>query len=127
MNFESQVCSLELSKRLEELGVKKYSLFDWVRRSKEEDFYLWLMSPFSRELIGWHEQHRAFTVAELGEILPPSLDETILNFEKKHMWSVNYGGNHEGWIHTEISSTEADARARMLIYLLENKLMELPI
>src|SRR5947208_16869171 len=71
MNLNDYVCSLELSKRLKELGVKQDSLFVWISiintgfdfiKLKEE----W--EPNSKEVGAFN--YSAFTVAELGNLLP---------------------------------------------------------
>src|SRR6185369_17718313 len=74
VKLESQVCSLELAKRLKELGVKQESLFiwsAWVSHSPEEntDCHDLHWEVVSKEFgnPGWYS---AFNVAELGEILP---------------------------------------------------------
>lgn len=64
------------------------------------------------------EEYSAFTVAELGEILK----------ENKHVWMPYYCDQALvlGWVYkfsdgkTIEEKTEADARAKMLIYLIEN-------
>lgn len=124
MKLEQQVCSLELAKKLKELGVKQESLFYWYslinswridnKKSNESDI-------------------SAFTVAELGEMLPSQIKymgyvyEFVMtkNWTKKG-WYANYEkleNKVRGMI--EGVDTEADARAKMLIYLLENKLITL--
>jgi hypothetical protein len=122
MNLESQVVSLDLAKRLKELGVKQDSTFDWVLGDKP-DFYLWLMPPFNREnLKGWKEQYSAFTVAELGEMLPIWHDSCK---REENDWHVRVFEKHKDNIcHNSFDPTEANARAKMLIYLIENKLYE---
>lgn len=86
MRLEDQVVSLELAKRLKELGVKQESYFGW---SEYEEFD----TPSRKQIRGnWVLVHRfgsmsidscaAFTVAELGEMLPQ-----LLPMEKhKHHW-----------------------------------------
>jgi hypothetical protein len=69
MKLEEQVCSLELSKKLKELGVKQESLFVWyhyIRESLGEDIDRWILVP-SSELNHevFSEITSAFTVAEL--------------------------------------------------------------
>jgi hypothetical protein len=77
----------------------------------------------------------AFTVAELGEMLPKNFQiysyPTLVN--GKEVWDCTSTDprihTSEGWQEGHsgtppmFSDTEADARARMLIYLLENKLI----
>ena len=63
MKLENQVCSLELSKRLKELGVKQDSLWGYLDHG-DLNFYPVLNS----ELIYLKAEYSAFTVAELGEL-----------------------------------------------------------
>jgi hypothetical protein len=116
MKLEDQVCSLELAKRLKELGVRQ-----------ESSFY-WSPAGFLKEGISQNDKSvRAFTVAELGELLP----SFILNGEDRKFlycyaddlgyWRISYAKWGQTGIAIEKRKNEADARALMLIYLLENK------
>ena len=74
MKIEDQVCSLELSKKLKELGVKQDSIFYWINGvitdinvSPEQTRNLWYPAHS-------YTLYSAFTVAELGEMLPPSIE-----------------------------------------------------
>ena len=68
MPVEHQVCSHELAKRLAELGVRQESVFWWVDRK--------LMYTGGRASHApRHGGIAAFTVAELGEMLP---DDVII-------------------------------------------------
>lgn len=182
MKLEQQVVSLEYAKKLKELGVKQESLFGWTQNytrksgefKKDSKPYLQYKGSFD---------YSAYTVAELGEMLPKEiLAETInknhpirkhndeegeewdkmqelieediekLNdvfndnteflsdlelengfpynlkrsfgdgleisyFQVTDEWESNYGM-------IEINgNTEADARAKLLIYLIENGLI----
>jgi len=130
MTLENQVCSLELSKRLKELGVKQVSLFYW--------FFLngkWYVSDKDRE--GYREMVSAFTVAELGEMLPNYVSTSNCG-GGRHSERVDYlvcenqnareawiRGTRKEYICTDFrDKNEANARAKMLIYLLENELIE---
>lgn len=128
MQLEKQVTSLELSKKLKELGLKQESLFYWhisyetVSEEYGQDYipYIFYHKDESRHGFVGGGNYSAFTVAELGEMLP----------EYSHSWKVE-----NQWIcslktipsgnPTISAETEADARAKMLIYLLENNLIEL--
>src|SRR5437016_1173186 len=71
MKIEEQVTSLDLSKKLKELGVKQESAFYW-----EDSVFTDGMQLKSKEratLKGSHEIYSAFTVAELGETLPAGI------------------------------------------------------
>jgi hypothetical protein len=127
MKLETQVCSLELAKRLKELGVKQESAFGWydtdlagpqlVSRKSE--------SPLARK---YGDPIAAFTVAELGENLPLHLDNVDWLYVWKSIvdWSVGYGcPDADGFNYRVVltSATEANARAKMLVYLIENGLL----
>lgn len=129
MRLEQQVCSLELAKKLKELGVKQESLFycviDLMGGGLEnelkygempEDHYSWSFAS-------------AFTVAELGEILKKHgnfISGYGLDTEKEYYCTRVSLPEFEIWSENFVEAdTEADARAKMLVYLLENKLISL--
>jgi len=119
MKLEQQVCSLELAQKWKEFGVKQESLFYWYPKTNA----IVTLSPTTSEITEgiWVS---AFTVAELGEMLP----ELCMSGRCE-------GGNYNCWWLSDMcirdikhmnnyqTKIEADARAKMLIYLLENKLI----
>jgi len=117
MKLENQVTSLKLSKKLKKLGVKQESLFYWVNGKlflKDKD-----------DLVNEHIS--AFTASELGERLPMELPEdNDYVFETLCLsgsWVVQYNPHlHRKKVFGQVAKTEANARAKMLIYLIENKL-----
>lgn len=123
MKIEEQVCSLGLSKKLKELKVKQESLFYWEREVDND--YKWHIS-FGAE--DWNESqmdnfnvYSAFTVAELGEMLPQGYF-SYLNLNNHWQIGETRDGKLENfWAFS--ANTEVDIRAKMLIYLLENNLM----
>ncbi len=142
MNIENQVISLKLSKKLKELGVVKESYFKWYQVENNE----WGIGHPQKE---W-KQISAYTVAELGEILSnhitiPECDpfedyriliEKFMSVEDSFMknnYIINYEcTSTETWLRRKLTSNTCDpnlanALAKMLIYLIENKLMEINI
>lgn len=142
MELEKQVTSLEPSKKLKELGVEQESLFEWVlggtvsggSMEKQEEPRIEPrkirvpspQSPFS--------YYSAFTVAELGEMLPKNTEyylsrnkgDTFTGRGKEYYVVDVFLGFGTPPIHAvETANTEADARAKMLIYLLENNLCDI--
>lgn len=121
MNLEQQVVSLEYAKRLKELGVEQESYFYWV--NKHQSGWTILYSHGSH----CYEECSAFTVAELGELLPSGYWESH---------SVNAGyeiGYSRGGVkfgpdlvdrYFVLDRRESDARAKMLVYLIENNLYD---
>lgn len=120
MKIENQVVNLELSKKLKELRVVKESIF----------FYEW---SGAKEL-SMNENHKpyfnidginTYTVAELGEMLPDSIyDEDLYTSKHRNNWSVEYMNLPEDkpeCLRSLSAKTEANARAKMLIWLIENK------
>jgi len=138
MELKNQVCTLEQGKRLYELIEKDTeSLFvHWLTIENED--YVWKIGTLN-EAGNATESYPAYTVAELGEMLPefcPSYkgrnDEyacVIIPWEVESgvissedlASAVDAGMTQIG--HYEIAPTEAQARAAMLIYLLEQKLI----
>ena len=138
MNLEQQVCSLELAKKLKELGVKQESIFWWdldgetVTHSQEFDEmpYITGVDPRDRRRRVFVKNANrfisAFTVAELGEMLLEKYG-TVRMFGKFRGFHVR-DGSEDGEFIADTgtdANTEADARAKMLIYLLENKVITL--
>ena len=142
MKLEQQVASLELSKRLKELGVRQESYFCWQPVGKVveggiiEDTGTCRIVRYAdqRGAYAYSVTFAAFTVAELGEMLPnPILGDYGADFyspwSKKHPagWSCAYwtvGPNHSATIHKQfVADTEANARAKMLVYLLEQGIL----
>lgn len=122
MKLEEQVTNLELAKKLKELGVKQDSLFYWVKLGKRitgNDNNEWSIDYKESEYL-WQAFISAFTVAELGEMLPGIYHPYKENNNKWHWVREKEQLNKVGH-----ELTEADARAAMLIYLLENKLISL--
>lgn len=137
MELKSQVCSLEISKRLKELWVKQESLFWWngdrnwvdtettnaggdkcIVKMKADDLEF-SISRCRSESPSCEQSFSAFTVAEIGEMLG---------------WGITTRRNASGtWVCTgslkmgepigTSADTEADARGKMLIYLIENNLI----
>jgi len=135
MKIEQQCVSLELSKRLKELGVKQESLFYYEGTAIEIGAGIGYVLHFGKQLVWEGAAHvSAFTVAELGEMLPAKIEvgkkdgffgcwKRTSPFTSSKKWGCNYQNLDERPIHFENNDTEADARAKMLIYLLENKLI----
>ena len=137
MKLEQQVCSLELSKRLRELVVRQESVFYWVKHIGYEPYLQASKEAPSGVWVEGTEVYSAFTVAELGEMLPLYIGNANANgleqpyalftsWNDTEGWSVAYcppGGGTMAY-HLQVENTEADARAKCLIYLIENGLIE---
>lgn len=121
MKLESQVCSLELARRLKELGVKQDSQFAWEHNGGN----LWRVGmPEISKAIGskWEPFYSAFTVAELGEMLPFHTASHRVDGDPIYWICYERGPFARKDVQNQDGDTEADARAKMLIYLIENKL-----
>jgi len=160
MKLEQQVTSLELSKKLKELGVKQDSLFYWVDKfplvtiepiivdvKKFDNYYEGKTEDFARALK--NNIYSAFTVAELGNLMPKEIEDTNSEGLKRlfffDTWKCNSGflwrcaySYYENMnrANTRIeylkgvdgdigAETEADCRAKMLIWLVENGYLQL--
>ena len=137
MKLQDQVSSLELSKKLKELGVMQCNIWYW---QKQKSWFIHQHKP-DRD-----ENYSAFTVAELGEMLPEAIRIkkqfrmlTLLKREttneKTRQTEMVYGYYYFDCVDgegckdqtpeiPEYDINEADARAKMLIHLIENKLVD---
>lgn len=117
--IEKQVVSKELSERLKALGVVQESYFHWVGDSLWDSTmgsdYETPSTPLRDDWVS------AFTVAELGEMLPGSIVSLKDGFSDFKWRCERIGG--DGYVSASGGDSEADSRARMLIYLVENKVV----
>lgn len=128
MKIEDQVCSLELAKKLHKLKVNqedalyywgKAGMMGWQLENRNYANYRWKRA----------EIHAAFTVAELGEMLPRNLYgfNPVVSLLPDGVYQCGYLDNERKETHVlngwKQADTEADARAKMLIYLIKNKLI----
>jgi hypothetical protein len=126
MKLQDQLCPPEHARRLKELGMAQQSLYYYCDKGivlqTLEGFIALTKEKADESFIGQmkddsHSYSAAFTVAELGAALPPSLEGVDLTTEKsEEMNFVSYPG-----LKTTFGKTEAQARATMLIWLIENK------
>ena len=113
MKLSEQVCTLEQAKRLKELGIEQKSIcyhhfqkdygFAGVQENKENHTVSFGKPPMITDMA-----YSAFTVAELGVMIPA---EYFLPSNKDGAWWMSHGMTFE--------KTEAEARATMLIQLLQ--------
>jgi hypothetical protein len=119
MKLEEQVCNLELSKKFKELDLDQDSLFYWIRptdNGKHGPYVLLYKDEVCWDICCGHNPISAFTVAELGEML-----EEYIIFEFRTVcneWRIDFGDQE-----AITGETEIEVRAKMLIYLMENKLI----
>ena len=116
MKLENQVVSLELAKKMFELGFKQGGHYWWriYIKSNEATF---TTDDYCKSNPKDYTHYVAYTVAELGEMLPINCaswrsDKTLYSCQR-----FDFGG----CCGQEITAdTEADCRARLLIWLKEN-------
>lgn len=128
MTLQEQVTSLEISKKLKELGVKQESFFRWVNYLTYGPSTQFIPSGpylaykddliFKTPYLEGKGYFSAFTVAELGEMLPIEYfrlqDRTLVD-------GYMFGFGDEEAVY---ANTEANARGLILIYLIENGLLK---
>lgn len=133
MKLEEQVISLEYAKKLKELGVKQESLFWWDINNQQLISKAEFEWGYDEEIENIDGMISAYTVAELGEMLPALLNNkekvyygylTLTKYDKGE-WEIAYNFDS---LNNEIeidSSSLATGLAKMLIHLLENNLIKL--
>ena len=142
MNLEDQICSYELSIKLKELRVNQCSLVYWIKvphiinvledGTKVIGEYRFELGNCNSYNILENDYYSAFTVAELGKMLPDSLccgaDHPNLfiayGTQIENQWTIGYSTFEKAITSFYTEENEANARAKMLIYLIENHLIE---
>lgn len=152
MKLEEQVCSLELAKCLKELGVKQESYFSWEVADINNIIYPRLSFSHTAPERSGNNLISAFTAAELGELLPNRVTTPVgqpyiepfnsftLFINKFYCVDENGTLANKYIINYECDTTDnsffrsklrtntydtnlANAMTKLLIYLLENKLI----
>lgn len=134
MKIKDQCVSLELAKKLKELGVKQESLFYYqnnpyndgqdcidlmINQKESVDGENVIMNSECENNL--NPKYSAFTSAELGEILPVWSDSSKRDTND---WHVRVFDKNIAIKHHSFGETEAEARAKMLIHLLEKGLIK---
>lgn len=121
--LEKQLTSLDVSRELRNLGVPQESLFYWsewhFHRPNEVPRIIHKSDTRGNKTKLWS----AFTVAELGVMLP----EGRFSYRIGTSW-FNGVATKKGLVFQRIAvavaqETEADAQGKMLIYLIKNNLI----
>lgn len=124
MIIDNQVCTLKQAKRLKELGVMQNSLFYWHPSHEipvSGDTWVTKSGGRYKKLLARYDKRgsaSAFTVAELGEMLPPGYDTMRVTEANGLQWK---GYDLDGKDYPEETGfrTEAECRAAMVISLLD--------
>ena len=134
MKLENQVISLDLAKKLKELGAKQESIFQWIPypdgSTKHGEWYLQLVPIRDGKGLYNMTGLSAYTVAELLELMPEEMTD-----DTENSYSFTLTKAYDFWVATwengEYSTGEqiedrkaSDCLAKMLIYLLENDLCQ---
>jgi len=120
VNLKNRVVSLELAKRLKKEG--------YPQDKTDTNLWFWVRVRHNWEILyrfdGVEEEcYAAPTVAELGEALPNCFSSGRawnIHCDKKDKWYCE-SYNNKGESVREHADTEADARAKMWLYLKENQ------
>ena len=126
---EKEVPSLELCRRLKELGYPQEG-GGWYWAKIGESWILELQTEFKEVPAYASEYVKAPTCRELGEWLPIYLEEDIyldIDHPSPDVWIVSYIKTTHPLQESIIAfddNTEPNARAKMLIWLVENGYVE---
>lgn len=134
MELKEQVVSLELAKKLKELGVKQKSLIFYAK-SPENKFRLYplYIDPSDSDVVkisDKEKEYAAFTIAELWDKLPSFLKVEEHGYVNLQMSKLDDGRTKVMYLSitdpvwTHIASKAADACASALAHLLESNLIQ---
>jgi hypothetical protein len=125
MKLDEQVTSLELSKRLRALGAPQTSVFFWVE-TKKGDANPLLVGPNAVDIPD-ADFYSAFTVAELGALIPYSFvseRRASGRWECGQRYHLDVEGSSPRHPFADVTdvffgNTEVEVRAKTLIFVLE--------
>lgn len=127
MKIEDQGCTLSQSKKLKEIGIDPNAHL-YYREDSSELVMGTLAYKLAKDKVT--KFFPAFSVAELGTMLPDLIEtskqyEFVTIKEAEDVWLCLYvrGNNMLDTLCSSAAATEAQARAIMLIYLLENNII----
>lgn len=116
MNTEDIVCDFKYAEKLKEMGVKRKGIFAFNR-----DRIL-----FDYKMLSYNNIYPTYTVAELGEMLPHIIDigtdiQPWFGAELDvDIWRYGYSCDGDDFICVQEDLKEANARVKLLIWLIEN-------
>lgn len=129
LTLEQQVSSLKSSQRLKELGInQKNGLFYWEKSPYSNEYSIFMRYTGDSYMQDWC---CAFTCSEIGEILPNKnvqqwyseqvscIATWVCRLVKIDEFNKGIYGNKT------VATTEVEARALMLIHLIENGLIKI--
>ncbi len=119
MDIKDQVCSLELAKKLCGASIKQESFWEWVKY-RDKPVALLARSRISTQELRFIEfSYSAFTVAELGEILVSACKSDWYSEPCAGIWYCRLHTHNvkDSCTRRIEADTEADARAKMLLWL----------
>lgn len=142
MNLEAQCCSLKLAIKLKDLGVKQDSLIwhfetPYMYHPQADGTtiteYKWVVgNPFTFDS-DMKNCYSAFTASELLGILPKFIGEyfIVVLSDLRQYWSVKYVDSEYTpmGVYPYVYCTHknlCNALAKMIIFLIENKIIEVP-
>ena len=133
MKIEDQVCSLDQAKKLKELGLSQESIFSWCGDENHipegsDKPWIWVgrTEPANNMELDYREDvpsakpfAGAFTVAELGVMLENWTNKSPISTPAGN-WEIIMNSKGDEFQMSGTYKTEAEARAAMLIHILES-------
>lgn len=125
MDISKQVCTLEQAKKLSQMGISQNSFLEHCKKVNR-DWYI--RNRPTIDTADFKETYAAYSVAELGMMLS-TIEYEAWGFSILMCW---YSHTEEKWSaglrnvrdekykYTGSAETEAESRAGLLIYLIEN-------
>lgn len=125
MKLENQVSNKELSVRLKELGVKGKTLHAWYHQPLNGKRTEWrLVHGSSQRIYDAEDWVNAFTCSELGVMIASTDKYTYLNeIFVSALGRVHWVVRKTYRVEKKEFDNEADARAYLLIQMIENKIV----
>lgn len=134
MKLENQVCTRQQAERLHDLGIAGKALFGYCQvnpggHNHEQSYSAILPAIFELAIpdLATTFEFDAWTTAELGRMLPETIllsngrEADFKMVKDGNYWEARYVSGYNDTA-LESAKTEASARAKLLIYLLEVKL-----